>query len=57
LLRGQARLASQQVLADVRRDMAPTLTSARRVLRGALVVSGVVGLGLLIYLPLARRRK
>jgi hypothetical protein len=55
LIRAQARLGSQQLLADVHTDLAPALATARRALKGALLLSVLVGLGLLVYLPLARR--
>jgi len=56
LMRMQARLASQQLLADVHTDLAPTFATARRLLRGAVLGAAVVGLGLGVRAWLARRR-
>ena len=56
LLRMQIRVATQQVMADVRNEVVPALAAARRVVGGALLISGLVGLGLMVFLPKARRR-
>jgi hypothetical protein len=57
LIRMQARLASQQLLADAHTDLAPALAGARRAVRGALMVAGLLGLGLLVRASLARRKR
>ena len=48
LLRVQARLAGQQMLEDFKIDVKPLLATVRRLVTSALVVSGVVGVFLLV---------
>jgi hypothetical protein len=54
LFRIQARLTSQQILDDLQADLAPALATARKVLKSALLASGVIGAVLLLY-RMARR--
>jgi hypothetical protein len=56
LLRMHLRVGSQQLIDDVLAEVLPSLLAARRVLKGMLMASGIVGLGLLVCLPMLRRR-
>ena len=56
LLRMHLRLGSQQLMDDVHGEVVPLLAATRRAAKGLLMVSGLVGLGLLVFLPMARRR-
>jgi hypothetical protein len=56
LLRLHVRVGSHQLMEDVRAQVLPTLAAVRRVGRGVLVLSGLLGLGLLVFGPMVRRR-
>jgi hypothetical protein len=56
LLRMHLRLGSQILMADVRSEVMPVLAAARQALRTGLLISGLLGLGLLVFVPMARRR-
>lgn len=56
LLRMHLRVGSQLLMDDVRTEVVPALAAARRATKGLLVVSGLLGMGLLVLVPMARRR-
>jgi hypothetical protein len=56
LLRMHLRVGSQLLMDDVRTEVVPAVAAARRATKGLLVVSGLLGLGLLVLVPMARRR-
>jgi hypothetical protein len=55
LLRMQVRLASQQLLGDLRNDLRPTLAAARRLGRTLLLASGLIAIGWVIVRLAGRR--